>query len=134
MLPNKTKIKKEGPSTWTITFFNAKSNRNNKEAGCFCKFILQIQYRSLLNQSGISKTKGASPLAVFTIIFNLAFTGKNFFQGVVKNKTVSIGKDAVYNLKAPTYNWRRFTLMLSNKNLHSDQQPLRRRLGGSPYF
>jgi hypothetical protein len=46
----------------------------------------------------------------------LAFTGKNFFQGIVKNKNVSIGKDAVYNfLNAPKYNWRRFTLMLSNK-------------------
>jgi len=87
-----------------------------KRLGVFANFFAEFKIGSLLNQSGISKTKGASPLAVFTIIFNLAFTGKNFFQGVVKNKTVSIGKDAVYNfLKAPTYNWRRFTLMLSNK-------------------
>lgn len=66
--------------------------------------------------SGISKTKGATPLVVFTIVFNLAFTGKNFFQGIVKNKNISIGKDAVYNfLNSPAYNWRRFTLLLSIK-------------------
>ena len=87
-----------------------------KKLGVFANLFADFKIGSLLNQSGISKTKGASPLALFTIIFNLAFTGKNFFQGVVKNQSVSIGKDAVYNfLKAPKYNWRRFTLMLSNK-------------------
>ena len=87
-----------------------------KKLGIFANLFAEFKIGSLLNQSGISKTKGASPLAVFTIIFNLAFTGKNFFQGIVKNKNVSIGKDAVYNfLNAPKYNWRRFTLMLSNK-------------------
>ena len=87
-----------------------------KKLGIFDNFFSEFKIGTLLNQSGISKTKGATPLAVFTIIFNLAFTGKNFFQGIVKNKNVNIGKDAVYNfLNAPKYNWRRFTLMLSNK-------------------
>ncbi len=87
-----------------------------KKLGVFANSFSEFKIGSLLNQSGISKTKGATPLAVFTIIFNLAFTGKNFFQGIVKNKNVSIGKDAVYNfLNTPKYNWRRFTLMLSNK-------------------
>ena len=82
----------------------------------FTCFFSEFKIGSLLNKSGISKTKGAAPLAVFTIIFNLAFTGKNFFQGIVKNKKVSIGKDAVYNfLNSPTYNWRRFNLLLSSK-------------------
>ena len=87
-----------------------------KKLGIFSNFFAEFKIGRLLNRSGISKTRGAAPLAVFTIIFNLAFTGKNFFQGVVKNKNICIGKDAVYNfLNSPTYNWRRFTLMLSNK-------------------
>ncbi len=87
-----------------------------KKLGIFANFFSEFKIGSLLNQSGISKTKGATPLAVFTIIFNLAFTGQNFFQGIVKNKNIRIGKDAVYNfLNSPTYNWRRFSLMLSNK-------------------
>jgi len=82
----------------------------------FANFFSEFKIGSLLNKSGISKTKGAAPLAVFTIAFNLAFTGKNFFQGIVKDKKITIGKDAVYNfLNSPTYNWRRFTLLLSNK-------------------
>ena len=70
----------------------------------------------MLNKSGIVKTKGASPLELFTIVFNLAFIGKNFFEGVVRNKKVNVGKDAVYNfLNSPRYNWRRFTIHLSRK-------------------
>ncbi len=82
----------------------------------FADFFSEFKIGSLLNKSGISKTRGAAPLAVFTTVFNLAFTGKNFFQGIVKDKKITIGKDSVYNfLNSPTYNWRRFTLLLSNK-------------------
>lgn len=70
----------------------------------------------MLNKSGIIKTKGASPLELFTIVFNLAFMGKNFFEGVVRNKKIDVGKDAVYGfLNSPTYNWRRFTLFLCSR-------------------
>jgi hypothetical protein len=89
---------------------------NTEKLGVFGIFFSEFKIGSLLNMSGISKTKGATPLVVFTIVFNLAFTGKNFFQGIVKNKNISIGKDAVYNfLNSPVYNWRRFTLLLSIK-------------------
>ena len=89
---------------------------NTEKLGVFGNFFSEFKIGSLLNMSGISKTKGATPLVVFTIVFNLAFTGKNFFQGIVKNKNISIGKDAVYNfLNSPVYNWRRFTLLLSIK-------------------
>ncbi len=75
----------------------------NEKLSIFANFFSEFKIGSLLNRSGISKTKGAAPLAVFTIVFNLAFTGKNFFQGVVKDKNVTIGKDAVYNfLNSPT--------------------------------
>jgi hypothetical protein len=33
-------------------------------------------------------------LTIFTIVFNLAFAGKNFFQGVVSDKNVQTGKNA----------------------------------------
>ena len=89
---------------------------NAQKLGVFDNFFSEFKIASLLNMAGISKTKGATPVVVFTIVFNLAFTGKNFFQGIVKNKNVSIGKDAVYNfLNSPVYNWRRFTLLLSIK-------------------
>lgn len=66
----------------------------------FFQFFSEFEVGRLLNQSGIYKTKGAEPepLAVFTIAFNLAFIGKNFFQCVVKNEAISIGKDPVYNI------------------------------------
>ncbi len=87
---------------------------NTEKLSIFADFFSEFKVGSLLNESGIRKTKGAAPLAVFTIVFNLAFIGKNFFQGVVRNETITIGKDAVYNfLNSPTYNWRRFTLLLS---------------------
>jgi len=87
-----------------------------QKLGIFNNFFAEFKIGSLLNQSGISKTRGASPLSVFTIIFNLAFTGKNLFQGIVKNRSVSIGKDAVYDfLNSPTYNWRRFTQLLYSR-------------------
>jgi len=52
---------------------------------------------TLLNKTEITKTKGVSPLTIFTIVFNLAFIRKNLYQGIVKNKNVSIDKNAVYN-------------------------------------
>ena len=89
---------------------------NTEKLGIFDNFFSEFKIGRLLNMSGISKTKGATPVVVFTIVFNLAFTGKNFFQGIVKNKNIRIGKDAVYNfLNSPVYNWRRFTLLLSIK-------------------
>jgi hypothetical protein len=67
-------------------------------------------------KSGITKTKGASPLELFTIVFKLAFIGKKFFEGVVRNKKVAVGKDAVYDfLNSSTYNWWRFTLLLCSR-------------------
>ena len=87
---------------------------STEKLGILNNIFSEFKIGSMLNAAGISKTKGAGPLAIFTIVFNLAFTGKNFFQGVVRDKNIRIGKDAVYNfLNSPTYNWRRFTLMLA---------------------
>ena len=88
----------------------------HEKLGVFSSYFAKLKVGSLLNRSGIVKTKGASPLEIFTIIFNLSFVGKNFYEGIVRNRQIKIGKDAVYNfLNSSTYNWRRFTLILFSK-------------------
>jgi hypothetical protein len=87
-----------------------------EKLGTFGNYFSRLKVGKMLNKSGIMKTKGASPLELFTIVFSLAFIGKNFFEGVVRNKKVIVGKDAVYNfLNSSTYNWRRFTILISTR-------------------
>ncbi len=55
-------------------------------------------------------------MVIFELVFSLAFSGKNLFQGVVRNKSVTIGKDTVYDfLSNPSYNWRRLNFLLVAK-------------------
>ncbi|MBD3196535.1 MAG: IS4 family transposase, partial [Candidatus Lokiarchaeota archaeon] len=76
-------------------------------------FFSKFHIGTILNNCGIRKLKGASPLTIMTSIFSLAFTGKNFFRGIVKNDEKPFGKDAAYEfLKSPVYNWRKVILML----------------------
>jgi hypothetical protein len=71
---------------------------------------------TLLNRSGISKLRGTSPLALFSAIFMLPFTGQNFYRGIVQNHNNGFGKDAAYALlKNPSHNWRKFMLILAAK-------------------
>lgn len=87
--------------------------QNSDQIGVFTEYFSTFKIGTLLNRSGITKTKGASPLTIFTALFNLAFCRTNLYQGVVKNKGLQVDKDAAYNfLNSPTYNWRRFTLLL----------------------
>nr|WP_242637579.1 hypothetical protein [Desulfobacter hydrogenophilus] len=89
---------------------------NSEQIGVLNDFFTKFKIGTLLNQSGIVKTKGASPLAIFTALFNLAFHNKNLYQGIVKNKKIKVDKDAAYNfLNSPTYNRRRFTLHLCRR-------------------
>ena len=89
---------------------------NSEQIGVLSDYFAKFKIGTLLNRSGIIKTKGASPLAIFTALFNLAFHNKNLYQGIVKNKEVEVDKDAAYNfLNSPTYNWRRFTLHLCRR-------------------
>ena len=72
-------------------------------------FVSGFQIGTALNQSGIKKIKGASPLTLFMAIFMLPFEGKNFFQGIVKNEALPFKKDSAYDfLKNPCHNWRKF--------------------------
>lgn len=89
---------------------------DTKKLGVFTQYFNNFKIGTLLNKCGITKTIGASPLTIFTIVFNLAFLSKNLYQGVVQNKKASIDKDAVYNfLNSSRYNWRRFTLLLFSR-------------------
>ena len=89
---------------------------NSEQIGVLSDYFAKFKIGTLLNRSGIVKTKGASPLAIFTALFNLAFHNENLYQGIVKNKEVEVDKDAAYNfLNSPTYNWRRFTLHLCRR-------------------
>ena len=65
---------------------------NPDKLGIFGDYFSRLKVGSMLNKSGITKTKGASPLELFFIVFNLAFIGKNFFEGVVRNKKIAVGK------------------------------------------
>jgi len=46
---------------------------NSKKIGVFNEYFSNFKIGTLLNRSGITKTKGASPLAIFTALFNLSF-------------------------------------------------------------
>jgi hypothetical protein len=89
---------------------------NCDKIGMLNQHFTKLKIGTILNRSGITKTKGVPPLKIFTALFNLPFIGKNLYQGIVKDHKDGIDKDAVYNfLNSSTYNWRRFTLHLFGK-------------------
>ena len=69
---------------------------------------------TLLNKSGIRKTRGISPVTLLKAIFILPFEGNNFFRGIVNGKRQEFKKDAAYELlKGPRYNWSKLLLFLA---------------------
>ena len=58
------------------------------------KYFATFKVGTLLNRAGITKIKGATPLTIFTALFNLAFCNTNLYEGIVKNKENHIDKDA----------------------------------------
>nr|WP_320013100.1 transposase [uncultured Desulfobulbus sp.] len=76
-------------------------------------FMGDFKVGTLLSKSGIRKLRGATPLAVFSVIFALPFAGVNFSRGIVQNRNLGFQKDSAYEfLKNPRYNWRKFMLSL----------------------
>lgn len=76
-------------------------------------FVGDFKVGTLLNNCGIRKLRGVSPLELFTVIFMLPFKGVNFSQGIVGNPALGFQKDAAYDfLKNPKHNWRKFMLGL----------------------
>lgn len=76
-----------------------------------------LRLGQLLRKAGIRKTYGISSLAVFQIIFQLVFQGRNLFR-MLESKRAGLvpGKDMIYRfLNESRYNWRRFYQLLSLK-------------------
>jgi len=79
-------------------------------------FIDKHKIGTLLNNCGIRKLRGVSPLALYTAIFLLPFEGNNFFRGIVTNSNLPFRKNAAYELlKNPRYNWRKLLLTLATQ-------------------
>lgn len=113
--------------------FNSQLKPNKKEATMYDKNIyqtlkekenlgtIQLFFRlftlgSLMNKANIKNTTGASPLELFTIIFDLCFKGQNLFQGVIRNNMIQLNKRHIYDfLNNPNYNWRKLLFLLSAK-------------------
>jgi hypothetical protein len=96
---------------------NTKQYREQQEANKLqsriSSFMSDFKVGTLLNNNGIRKRHGASPLTVFTAIFSLPFGSVNFSKGIVHNPALGFGKDAAYDfLKNPRHNWRKFMLSL----------------------
>lgn len=68
-----------------------------------------------MRNAGIGKAFGTSTLAVFQLIFQLVFQGRNLFRLLESERGTSHpGKDVVYRfLNNPRYAWRRFLHALS---------------------
>lgn len=79
--------------------------------GRISSFFGDYQIGTLLNNSGIRKLRGVSPLTLFSVIFMLPFEGNNFYRGIVTNGDLPFKKNAAYELlKNPRHNWRKFML------------------------
>ena len=108
-----------------------KHNRNTSKSQADIQVLDQIddffdKFRigTLLDRCGIRKRHGYSVRSLTKTIFSLPFVGKNFFRGIVINENADVGKDAAYDLlKACTYNWRRFLLIIGAR-LHRIFNPL----------
>ncbi len=97
----------------TTQFFEAQQATKQLHSR-ITSFFETFTVGTLLNSSGIRKTRGASPLIIFQAIFMLPFQGDNFFRGIVQKGSLGFGKDAAYELlESPRYNWRAFMLKLA---------------------
>ena len=74
-----------------------------------------LKLSQLLRTTGIRKSYGVSSFAVFHIIFQLVFQGRNLYRLLEGSRAELLpGKDVVYRfLNESRYNWRRFYQLLS---------------------
>lgn len=83
----------------------------------FLQAFKQLKLSALLKTAGITKAQGASAYLVFQFLVLLVFQGKNLFRFLTsKYGDKAFSKNTYYRfLNTPTYNWRRFLLLLSAK-------------------
>ncbi|MGI6450058.1 MAG: IS4 family transposase [Desulfitobacteriia bacterium] len=81
----------------------------------FSLIFSSLKISQLLRKAGIRKTYGVSSFAVFQIIFQLVFQGRNLFRLLEGHWSESLpGKDVIYRfLNESRYNWRKFYQLLS---------------------
>ena len=74
----------------TTSIGSQNQTQNPEKLGIFGNYFSMLKVGSMLNKSGITKTKAASPIELFSIVFNLAFIGKNFFEGVDRSRSKKV--------------------------------------------
>jgi hypothetical protein len=101
----------EGRVNMDITRQHQERQEAKRLQGRISSFFGDYQIGTLLNNSGIRKLRGVSPLTLFSVIFMLPFEGNNFYRGIVTNGDLPFKKNAAYELlKNPRHNWRKFML------------------------
>jgi len=89
------------------------------------QFFYKQKIGCLLKRSNSNKEKGISPVAVFRVLFTLAFAGKNLFRTLETSGSCGMSKDTVYRfLNSVHSNWRRFLLLLSSRVIREELEPL----------
>ncbi len=88
------------------------------------QFFQNQRIGKLLKRSNISREKGISPVAVFRMLFTLAFSGKSLYRALEAEGSCGMGKDTAYRfLNSVHTHWRRFLLLLSSQVIRRQQFP-----------
>jgi hypothetical protein len=103
---------------------NSQSNDDAKSH--ISRFFQENKLGTLLNRANVRKESGISPVLLIQFIFSLVLHGKNLYRILESGRIQGApAKDAVYNLlNNPTYNWRKFLILLSRNVIVSRLIPL----------
>ncbi len=79
------------------------------------RFMKENRIYKSLQQSGIAKVRGIPVLRILTLIFSLAFYGKNWYHfKKVNREDTKEGKDTVYRfLNESRFNWEKFLSLVT---------------------
>lgn len=103
-----------------------KSNENKQTDSHVIRFFKESKISSFLRQSNIHKESGVSPLILFQFLFSLVLSGKNLYRTLNSGKLHAPAKeDTIYRfLKNPTFNWRKFLVLVSTFLIKTKLIPL----------
>ena len=103
-----------------------KSNENKQTDSHVIRFFKESNISSFLRQSNIRKETGVSPLILFQFLFSLVLSGKNLYRTLNSGKLHAPAKeDTIYRfLKNPTFNWRKFLVLVSTFLIKTKLIPL----------
>ena len=98
---------------------NSLSGKHEQKS--FSKSFTTLKINKLLRNAGIKKAFGPSAIAVFQIIFQLVFLGKNWYRLLDSERKTDLPcKDTIYRfLNHQRYAWRKFLHSLSFSILQS---------------